>query len=297
MASERIIEAAGGVVWRKRTNSSTNDSAIEVLLIHRSKYDDWTLPKGKLDPGESLPETAVREIHEETGLHVRLGVPLHTLEYGVAGGTKRVSYWCARVVGSSGTEGFTPNGEVDEVRWARLGNAAKLLTYVHDRDIIERFRAVRENRQHKARTLIVLRHAKACPRNGFEGDDLERPLDESGTAQASDLIGVLGAYGVRHIVSSPAVRCVQTVEPFARSIRTFVEIDDRMFEEAKPSLIRRSLEVLLERKKPTVLCTHRPNLPTIFDDLGQKFADLNPGEAVVIHHRKGIVCALEHIAV
>ena len=297
MESERIINAGGGVVWRKRTSSSTNGPAIEVLLIHRPKYDDWTLPKGKSDPGESLPETAVREIHEETGLRVRLGVPLHELEYSVVGGIKRVSYWCARVVGSAGTEGFAPNSEVDEVRWARLGKASELLTYVHDRDILERFRAVREDRQHKSRTLILLRHAKASPRNGFEGDDLERPLDDSGSVQAKDLIGLLAAYGVRHIVSSPAHRCVQTVEPYAQSISTFLEIDDRMFEEAKPSLVRRSVATLLERKKPTVVCTHRPNLPTIFDDLGLKFTDLKPGEAVVVHHRKGTVCAVEHIPV
>jgi len=297
MPSEQIIQAAGGVVWRKRTSSSTNGSAIEVLLIHRPKYDDWTLPKGKVDPGESLPETAVREIHEETGLRVRLGVPLHQLEYTVAGGIKRVSYWCARVVGPTGTEGFAPNHEVDEVLWARLGKASELLTYVHDRDVLERFRAVREERHHKSRTLIILRHAKALPRNGFEGDDLERSLDDSGMVQAKDLIGLLSAYGIKNIVSSPARRCVQTVEPFTQSISTFLEIDDRMFEEAKPSLVRRSVTALLERKKPTVICTHRPNLPTIFDELGLKFTDLNPGDAVVIHHRKGTVCAVEHIPV
>ena len=297
MASEQIIKAAGGVIWRKRTSSNTTGSAIEVLLIHRSKYDDWTLPKGKADPGESLPETAVREIQEETGLSVRLGMPLHELDYRVAGGIKRVTYWCARVVGSGGTEGFVPNAEVDEVRWERLGKAGELLTYVHDRDVIERFRAVREVRQHKTRTLIVLRHATATPRNGYAGDDLERPLNESGVVQAKALIGILGAYGVLHVVSSPALRCVQTVEPFAQSISTFLEIDERMFQEAKPSLVRRSMAALLDRKKPTVVCTHRPNLPTIFDDLGQKFTDLEPAEAVVIHHRKGIVCAVEHIRV
>jgi 8-oxo-dGTP pyrophosphatase MutT (NUDIX family)/phosphohistidine phosphatase SixA len=295
MASERIIKAAGGVVWRKRTNSSTNGSSIEVLLIHRPKYDDWTLPKGKADPGESLPETAVREIYEETGLRVRLGLPLHELEYPVAGGIKRVHYWCARVIGPSGTEGFAPNGEVDEVRWERLGAASELLTHVHDRDVLERFRAVREDRHHKSRTLIVLRHAKAAPRNGYDGDDLIRPLDAVGVTQAKGLIGVLGAYGVRHVVSSPADRCVKTVEPYAKSISTFLEVDDRMFEEAKPSLVRRSLAALLERKKPTVICTHRPTMPTIFDDLGQKLVDLKPGDAVVVHHRKGTVCALEHI--
>lgn len=297
MASERIITAAGGVVWRKRTSSTTNGSAIEVLLIHRPKYDDWTLPKGKTEPGESLPECAVREIREETGLRVRLGIPLHVLEYGVAGGTKRVSYWSARVVGSLGTEGFTANDEVDEVRWARLGKAAELLTFVHDRDVLERFRTARETRDHKARVLVVLRHAKALPRNGFDGDDLQRPLEGTGAVQAKALAGILDAYGIRHVVSSPALRCAQTVEPYAHSISTFLEIDDRMFEEAKPSLVRRSLAALLERKKPTVVCTHRPNLPTIFDDLGLPFTDLKPAEMVVLHHRKGTICAVEHIPV
>lgn len=295
MASERTIEAAGGVVWRKHTSTSTGGSKTEVLVIHRPKYDDWTLPKGKSDPGESLPEAAVREIQEETGLRVRLGVPLHQLEYSVAGGIKRVDYWCARVVGPAGTEGFVPNSEVDEVRWARPGEASKLLTYVHDRDILERFRTVRELKQHKARTLVILRHSQASPRNGFEGDDLERPLDDSGSVQAKDLIGVLAAYGVQAVVTSPALRCVQTVEPFAHSINTFLEIDDRMLEEAKPSLIRRSVAALLEHKKPTVVCTHRPNLPMILDELGLQPIDLQPGEALVIHHRKGKVCAVEHI--
>ena len=296
MASERIIHAAGGVVWRKRTSSSSNGTAVEVLLIHRPKYDDWTLPKGKVETGESLPECAVREILEETGMRVRLGVPLNSVEYSVAGGTKQVSYWSARTIGP-GTEGFTANDEVDEVRWVKLGQAAELLTYVHDRKVVEGFREIRELREHKARVLIVLRHAKALPRNGYDGDDLDRPLDQGGLAQAKGLIGILGAYGVRHVVSSPAVRCAQTVEPYAHSMSTFLEIDDRMFEEAKPSLVRRSMVALLDRKKPTVVCTHRPNMPTVFDELGLAFMDLKAGELAVIHHQKGRVCAVEHIAV
>ncbi|MEO6472827.1 MAG: NUDIX domain-containing protein [Aeromicrobium sp.] len=297
MASEQVINAAGGVVWRKRTSSTTNGSSIEVLLIHRPKYDDWTLPKGKRDPGESLAETAVREILEETSLRVRLGIPLHQLEYRVAGGMKRVAYWSARVLGSGGTEGFVPNSEVDQVRWEKLGKASALLTFPHDREVLERFRTAREANHHKARVLIVQRHAKASPRNGFEGDDLERPLEQDGVAQAARLVTVLAAYGIRHVVSSPALRCVQTVEPYAHSISTFLEIDERMFEDAKPSLMLRSVTALLERKKPTIICTHRPNMPTIFEDLGVPFTELGTGELLVVHHRKGAVCAVEHITV
>lgn len=297
MASERIISAAGGVVWRKRTSTTGNGTSIEVLLIHRPKYDDWTLPKGKTDPGESLAETAVREIREETGLRVRLGVPLHQLEYRVAAGIKRVTYWSARTVGSAGTEGFIPNSEVDEVRWARLGKASDLLTYPHDRDILERFRTARETNEHRSRTLIVQRHAKASPRNGYDGVDVDRPLETEGADRAHRLVPILAAYGIRHVVSSPALRCVQTVEPYAHSISTFLEIDDRMYEDVKPSLQRRSVFALMERKKPTVISTHRPNLPAVFEDLGVDFVDLKPGEAVVVHHRKGTVCAVEHITI
>lgn len=297
MASERIISAAGGVVWRKRTSTAGNGTSIEVLLIHRPKYDDWTLPKGKAEPGETLAETAVREIKEETGLQVRLGIPLHELEYRVAGGIKRVHYWSARAVSSTGTEGFAPNAEVDEVRWARLGKASDLLTYPHDRAILERFRAARETNEHRSRTLVVQRHAKATPRTGRGGNDVDRPLESDGADRAHRLVPILAAYGIRHVVSSPALRCVQTVEPYANSISTFLEIDDRMYEDTKPSLQRRSVFALMERKKPTVISTHRPNLPSIFDDLGIDFFDLKPGEAVVVHHRKGTVCAVEHIIV
>lgn len=296
MATERIITAAGGVVWRKRTGPGSNGVAIEVLLVHRPKYDDWTLPKGKAEAGESLAETAVREIVEEAGLRVRLGLPLTRIEYEVTGGTKQVDYWCARAVGSADTSGFAANHEVDELRWVRLAKAPESLTFAHDRDVLDAFRSARDAGWHKARTLIVQRHAKADSRATFAGDDVDRPLDSTGAARARRLVPILAAYGIRHVVSSPALRCVQTVEPYARSINTFLEIDDRMLESAKPALVRHAVAALLERKKPTVVSTHQPTLPTIFAELGVDRTSLAPGAAVVIHHRKGTVCAVEHIA-
>lgn len=305
MAQEQTIQAAGGVVWRKGTSPSGNGTSIEILAIHRPKYDDWTLPKGKLEPGESLRETATREILEETGLRVRLGIPLQQVEYRVAAGPKLVDYWVARPIGDSGAERFTPNHEVDEIRWIRLGNGlppggtavSDLLTYPHDRAVIEEFRALRDTKGHKTRTLIVQRHAKAVGRNGFEGEDIDRPLDPVGLATAKTLLPVLASYGIRNVVSSPALRCAQTVEPYAHSINTFIEIDDRMGEDTKSSLLRRSLMALLERKKPTVICTHRPNVPELCAELGIDLISLKPGESFVVHHRKGTVCATEHIPV
>lgn len=296
MATDRITTAAGGVVWRKRASSNNSGIATEVLLIHRPKYDDWTLPKGKTDPGESQAETAVREIGEETGLRVRLGLPLTSVEYEFSGGTKHVDYWSARVIGSSDTGGFIANHEVDELRWVRLTKAPGLLTFEYDRDVLKVFGKAREESLHKTRTLIVQRHAKAEPQASFDGLDADRPLTPAGAKRAARIVPILAAYGIRHIVSSPALRCVQTIEPYAHSIDMFLEIDDRMLETAKPALVRRSVAALLERKKPTVVATHRPTMPTIFAALGIAPVPLAPGEAVVIHHRRGTVCAVEHIA-
>ncbi|MFI5426831.1 NUDIX hydrolase [Aeromicrobium sp. UC242_57] len=91
MAGERITTAAGGIVWRPRPSPGRPEPRVEVLLVHRPSYDDWTFPKGKTDPGELLQTTAVREIGEEAGLRVRLGHPLQDLSYPISGGTKIVS--------------------------------------------------------------------------------------------------------------------------------------------------------------------------------------------------------------
>lgn len=291
MSGERVTTAAGGIVWRK-AQTPTSPSGIQLLLIHRPAYDDWTFPKGKSDRGETLQQTAVREIAEETGLHVRLGHPLSRVDYDVASGRKHVSYWIARPAGNDVPE-FVPNTEVDEVRWVRPRDAAAMLSYDHDRDLLDEFGELRDRDAHRTRTLIVLRHAKARSRDRFTGDDVDRPLTSVGSTQAQRLVPLLDAYGIRRVVSSPAVRCARTVEPYAHSISTFLEIDDRLGEDTRPGLVRRSVEAIADRKKPVVLCSHRPTLPWIFDALGTTPVDLKPGEGVVIHHRKGHVLATE----
>jgi 8-oxo-dGTP diphosphatase len=118
-----LIEAAGGVLVRDG----------QVALVHRPRYDDWTLPKGKLDPGESFEEAAVREVHEETGIRARLVRELPTTNYEVKGRQKIVRYWLMEVDDDSP---FVANDETDELRWVPLDEALRLLTYDRDRDVV-----------------------------------------------------------------------------------------------------------------------------------------------------------------
>jgi 8-oxo-dGTP pyrophosphatase MutT (NUDIX family)/phosphohistidine phosphatase SixA len=294
MASERLTTAAGGVVWRKRPGPRRPEPRVEVLVVHRPSYDDWTFPKGKTDPGETLQQTAVREIGEEAGVRVRLGHPLRQVTYPVSGGTKVVAYWSARVTGDDETP-FVPNKEVDEIRWVGLDDARTLLTYEHDAGLLEEFRELYDRQAHRTRTLVLLRHGKAEPRGPRWPDDLERPLAPSGGRRAGDLVPLLHAYGVARVVSSPAVRCTQTVEPYARSVSTFLEIDDRLSEQTRPALVRRSIDALMDRKKPVVLCSHRPTLPWVLEAIGIDVDGLAPGAGLVVHHRGGIVHAVEKL--
>jgi 8-oxo-dGTP pyrophosphatase MutT (NUDIX family)/phosphohistidine phosphatase SixA len=296
MAGPRVIHAGGGVVWRPAPPKSPDDTKerVEVLLVHRPGYKDWTFPKGKPDKGEAVPVTAVREIAEETGYTVRLGHPLPETLYRVKGGMKRVSYWAARPVGEP--KKFKPNDEIDEVRWVSPKQARKLLTYDHDRVLLKAFTALRDTKVHRTRTIIVLRHAQARTRNGWRGDDLERPLTKPGETQAKKLEPLLRAYGVKAVVSSPAIRCGQTVDGYARSIKTLIELDDRLAEETSPKKVERALAAVVGRKGATVICSHRPTLPMILASLRVEPRELAEGEGVIVHHRKGKVVAVEPFA-
>ena len=131
MAGE-LVRAAGGVVWRTGA-----DGRIEVLLVHRDRYDDWTFPKGKLDPGETWEQAAVREVFEETGVVPVLGAELAATDYrDAAGRPKRVRYWSMLVAESVG---FEANAEITALRWCPVDEVAGLLTYERDRPVLESF--------------------------------------------------------------------------------------------------------------------------------------------------------------
>jgi 8-oxo-dGTP diphosphatase len=126
--SEPEVRAAGGLVER-----AAPDGTVHVLVVHRPRYDDWSFPKGKLDPGEGFLDAAVREVREETGLEVEVGDELASVRYrDHKGRPKLVRYWRMRAVGGT----FEPNDEVDEVRWLPADEAQALLTYPHDRALL-----------------------------------------------------------------------------------------------------------------------------------------------------------------
>jgi 8-oxo-dGTP diphosphatase len=136
-APETEVAAAGGLVTRPGAGErSRNADAVEVVLVHRPKYDDWTFPKGKVEKGETEEQAATREVREETGFECALGEEFATVRYvDGRGRPKRVRYWMMTVVGGVET---VPNGEVDDLRWLSPGDATTLLTYEHDQALARR---------------------------------------------------------------------------------------------------------------------------------------------------------------
>ena len=281
MPSQPDIVAAGAVVLRRGG---------EVLLVHRPKYDDWSFPKGKVDRGEHPLAAAVREVEEETGLRVRLGRPLADQHYPVNGRGKTVHYWMARVVGDDDVSSYLVNQEIDDLVWVSSKRAAQMLTYPRDQKTLRQ--AVK--RSPKTSTFIVLRHAKARSREHWRADDRFRPLLKIGAAQAERLAPLLAAYGITRLVSSSSVRCVTTVIPYADNQALKVESEDQLSEEdATTDSVSRLVRELLSNGKRTLLCTHRPVLPVVFDALEVEDPVLDLAEMLVVHHRRGKVVALE----
>ncbi|MEJ2860632.1 NUDIX hydrolase [Actinomycetospora flava] len=200
------VHAAGAVLWRPAGVDGT-DEKVEVAVVHRPHHGDWSLPKGKVDPGETRVDTAVREIAEETGFATVLGRHLRTVRYPVNDEEKVVDFWSAR----AGEGEFVPGDETDELRWLAPDDAGPLLTYASDRDVLGIFAA----RPAGLRTVLVVRHAMAGKRSEWTRPDAERPLDEDGRLQAQQLAGLLAGFGVGALHAVPIARCRQTLEPAA----------------------------------------------------------------------------------
>jgi 8-oxo-(d)GTP phosphatase len=275
-----VVRAAGAVVLRQA----------HVLLVHRPAYDDWSFPKGKLDRRELAPVAAVREVEEETGVRVRLGVPLGSQSYRNGRGTKVVDYWVGRVVGDPDVSSYLVNAEIDEVDWVPVDKAERRLSYTRDRGTLREALAAGK----KTRALVVLRHGKARSRKAWRKDDRKRPLLVGGAAQARAAVPVLAAYGVTRIVSSSSTRCVETVAPYVENAGWPLTPTDGLSEEdATATSVLEIVDELLHSDEDAVLCTHRPVLPSVYDAIGVPAEHQATGELVVVHHREGRVRALE----
>ena len=270
--SADVVLAAGGVLWRDDPGEG-----LRVALVHRPRHDDWSLPKGKLDPGEHLLETAVRELAEETGHRVRLGRSLGVTSYLSMGSPKRVHYWAAESLGG----GFAPHEEIDDLRWLPLAEAAEVVDRDSDRAVLAEFL----RRPVRTTPLIVLRHAKAVSRKSWPGRDEDRPLHEEGRPQADRLVGLLGAYDVTNVVTSPYARCWETVSPYLKSRPEAVErIEEALTERAHekdPTAAPALLADLAAAGDRTVVCSHRPVLPALVAALRAQ------GDAAVDHDLDG----------
>jgi 8-oxo-dGTP pyrophosphatase MutT (NUDIX family)/phosphohistidine phosphatase SixA len=274
------VLAAGAVILRRG----------RVLLVHRPAYDDWSFPKGKLDRGEHPAVAAVREVREETGLRIRLGVPLASQSYPSGGRTKVVDYWVGRVLGDPDVSGYLVNQEIDEVAWVPLDHAAAKLSYPRDADTLREAVVVGK----KTRALVVLRHGRARVRKSWKRDDRLRPLVAEGHAQAHAVVPLLAAYGVSMIVTSSSLRCVDTVLPYAeRSGRPMTRADGLSEEDATSRSVRSCVQKVVRSGEDAVLCTHRPVLAAVYECLGVEPLDQATGELVVVHHRAGRVRSVE----
>ena len=286
-----IIQAAGAVLWRKN-----KEGEIEVAIIHRPRYLDWSLPKGKLEKNESHIACAYREVLEETGVAAIFGPEIGDVTYRVGNEEKVVRYWSAQA--KAEPYGKPDPGEVDEVLWLSPKAAKQKLTLQDDREVVDYFLEFGTD----TFPLVMLRHAKALKRDEWDGDDGDRPLDQLGQRQIKRLSANFLPYGLAEIHSSDAMRCLETVAPLSEitGVATVVAQDLSEYGYAKDKeMAYRYIQELLEKQLPTLICSHNPVIPKLVKKLiGKKnFKEfdekLEPSEAWILHIRKGKIIAVD----
>ena len=281
---EPTIRAAGGVVWRD------DGGPLRIAVIHRDRYDDWSLPKGKLNHGESRLSAAVREVHEETGAVVAATRRLIETAYLVDDVPKTVQFWAMRY--RSGE--FTRNSEVDDLRWLPLPEARTALTHGVDRSVLDAFAA----RPVPQSVIVLLRHAKAGRRTQWQGDDRLRPLDKAGRLQARELPAFLSAFTPVSVVSADRVRCVQTLEPFAVATGMDLAISPAFSDESyldDPEATRNELLALAKSLPAAVVCSQGIAVPGLVTDLtGLEDTRARKGAAWVLSFADGAVVSADY---
>ena len=294
-SSVKVVHAAGAVLWRRTGRSA--DKRVQVALIHRPRYNDWSLPKGKVDRGETATEAAVREIFEETGQRAILGRRLAVISYPIDAGTKKVIYWAAR---SSGGR-FKANAEVDKLIWLPVEAAVKRLTYAQDRKVLREF----AKKPADTSTVLVVRHGTAGRKSRYRGDDTKRPLDKRGRAQAEALVAQLSAFGAKTVYAADRLRCHQTVEPLAAELKVKIRNEPTLTEESyakNPKAARRRLLEIAEKGGTPVICSQGKVIPFLIswwcdrDGVRADKSRNRKGSTWVLSLHGGKVIAADHIA-
>lgn len=286
-----MIKAAGAVIWREKVPFE-----LEVLVIHRPKYDDWSFPKGKVEENESPIVAAFREVREETGVTAVFGQYLGTTTYKSEDEKKKVKYWMAQAKDDS--QPFMPNAEVDKIEWVDIKTARHFLTHDEDRELLEEFVA----KERFATALILIRHAKAVKRSEWNDYDLDRPLAEEGSQQAERLIHQLEPFGIQGIFSSDALRCYATIEPLADAIGLRVNVTPILNEETFDKSNKESVEYVRRLMKfggNQLVSGHNPIIPHILTKIARveySADDLSPADAWIVYHRGDKVVAVEFLS-
>ncbi len=300
-AGPAVVEAAGALVWRVRRGT------LQLALVHRPRYRDWSWPKGKLEPDETAVEAAAREVAEEIAQDVVLGMPLPSQEYKLRDGRiKHVQYWAAQVAGRADAPAVharqpvppAARTEINDVRWFDVGDAARQLTRSSNMVPLDALVDAYAKRRLDTRALVVVRHGSARKRAGWTGTEANRPLTPDGLRQADALVPLLSAFGVTGIVSSEWLRCAATVQPYAQAagipVRTSTALTE-LGHHVSPGLVAAEVADLVRGRHDVALCTHRPVLATVMDVIAEHarrpVADelptadpfLHPGEVLVAH--------------
>lgn len=277
MKGKKVTEAAGAVVLRRPDGRQP-----QLLLVHRPRYSDWSLPKGKLHPDEYLAATAVRETEEESAVRVRLAHPVDRIQYAIPTGTKRVAYWLGEVIEQ---HPFHANDEVDKRTWLSVPSALARMTYADERELVQQAVALPQTTP-----LLIVRHGKAMDRKNWSGKDQLRQLSSRGRKQSKHLVPLLGAYGVQDLASSTSIRCVNTLAPYAKSVRLDVKGWATLSEEQardSPGSVRKLMKRLIAETAgsgvPRAICGHRPVLPLMLEALGVANRPMLTGAVLVAH--------------
>ena len=287
----QVVRAAGAVLWRR-----LSDDLVQVALIHRPKYQDWSFPKGKIEVGESDISCAYREVMEETGFDSQFGPELCKVEYPVGEQLKVVRYWSAQAIGDP--KNVLDVNEVDQLIWVTISDAYQKLSREGDKEVLKNFEIYGVD----TTPLILLRHGKAIAREEWEGDDGDRPLAQLGQIQSKRMLSKYLPFAISEIHTSDAVRCYETVAPMARAMSLdmiyWSELSEYAFAKDKKAAIN-VVNDIIESETRAIVCGHNPVLPGIVAKfIGKKnFKQLDhgllPGEAWILHHRDGEVIAID----